>query len=71
MTRDAIKFVSMSCQGLSNSLKRADTLNSLRSKKYSVYLLQDTHFTNKEKHYIRTQWCLNATSVILVAKPGE
>ena len=56
MTRDAIKIVSKNCQVLSNALKRDDTMNFLRSKKYSVYLLQDTLFTNKEEHYIRIQW---------------
>lgn len=51
-----VTFVSMNCQGLSNKTKRADTLNFLKSKKYSVYMLQDTHFINKEENYIRTQW---------------
>ena len=56
MTGDAITFASMNCQGLSNPSKRADTLNFLKSKKYGIYFLQDTHFTNKEEYYIRTQW---------------
>ena len=46
----------MNCQGLSDKTKRADTLNFLKSKKYSVYILQDTHFIDKEENYIRTQW---------------
>lgn len=46
----------MNCQGLSNKDARADTLNFLRSKSYSVYFLQDTHFTSKDEKYIRTQW---------------
>ena len=53
---NSVTFISMNCQGLSNKIKRADTLNFLKSKKYSVYMLQDTHFTHKEENYIRTQW---------------
>ncbi|MCG7879939.1 MAG: endonuclease/exonuclease/phosphatase family protein [Candidatus Thiodiazotropha endolucinida] len=56
MAHNTITFVSMNCQGLSGAFKRADTLNFLRSKKYSIYFLQDTHFTDKEENYIRTQW---------------
>ena len=51
-----ISFVSMNCQGLSNMDKRSYTFNFLRNKNYSVYFLQDTHFTTKEQNYIRTQW---------------
>lgn len=46
----------MNCQGLSNQEKRSDTLILLKSKKHSIYFLQDTHFTTKEEKYIRTQW---------------
>ena len=57
MTRDAIKFVGMNCQGLSNPLNWADTLIFFKkAEKYTVYFLEDTHFKNKEDHYIRTQW---------------
>lgn len=51
-----VSFASMNCQGLSNKEARADTLNFLRNKQFSVYMLQDTHFVTKEEHYIRTQW---------------
>ena len=56
MTHNYVSFVSMNCQGLSNMDKRSDTFNFLRNKNYSVYFLQDTHFTTKEQNYIRTQW---------------
>lgn len=56
MATNTIKFVSMNCQGLSNTVKRADTLNFLRGKNHSVYFLQDTHFTTNEEKYIRTMW---------------
>ena len=34
---------------------RKDTLNVLKQKKYSIYFLQDTHFTKKRENYIRSQ----------------
>ena len=33
-------------------------LNFSKKKKYSIYFLQDTHFTKKEENYIRSQWAL-------------
>ena len=56
MAESTITLISMNCQGLSSKTKRADTLNFLKSKRYSIYMLQDTHFTNKEENYIRRQW---------------
>ena len=52
----SVTFASMNCQGLSNKNARADTLNFLRTKNFSIYMLQDTHFVTKEENYIRTQW---------------
>ena len=51
-----IKILSMNCQGLGDQNKRKDVLHFLKEKKYAIYLLQDTHFTNKEENYIRTMW---------------
>ena len=56
MADSTVTLISMNCQGLSSKSKRADTLNFLKSKQYSIYMLQDTHFTNKEENYIRSQW---------------
>ena len=53
---DSIVIVSMNCQGLGGKDKRKDVLNYLKKNKYSIYCLQDTHFTEKEENYIRTQW---------------
>lgn len=53
---DHLTFVSMNVQGLGDGKKRRDVLNYLRGKKYNVYFLQDTHFTDKEINYIRSQW---------------
>lgn len=46
----------MNTQGLSDKNHRRDTLHFLKSKNYSIYFLQDTHFTCKEENYIRAQW---------------
>ena len=53
---DQIKITSLNCQGLGNNDKRKDVLNFLRQKKYSIYCLQDTHFTERAENYIRAQW---------------
>ncbi len=53
---DSITFISVNCQGMSQLEKRRDVLHFLKDKKYSVYLLQDTHFTEKEHNYIRSLW---------------
>ena len=52
----SVTIMSMNVQGLGDKDKRKDTLNFLKSKNQSIYFLQDTHFTNKEINYIRSQW---------------
>ena len=46
----------MNVQGLGDKAKRKDVLNFLKSKRYSICMLQDTHFTENEEVYIRSQW---------------
>ena len=46
----------MNAQGLGDKEKRKDLINLLKSKKYSVCMLQDTHFNENEENYIRSQW---------------
>lgn len=46
----------MNTQGLGDKAKRKDILNLLKSRKYSICMLQDTHFTEAEENYIRSQW---------------
>lgn len=53
---DKLKIASMNVQGLGDKQKRKGVLDYLRKKKANIYFLQDTHFTNKEISYIRTQW---------------
>ena len=51
-----ITIISMNVQGLGDRSKRKDVLNLLKSKNYSICMLQDTHFTAAEEIYIRAQW---------------
>ena len=51
-----ILIASVNCQGLNNSKKRRDVFHYLRSKKFSVYFLQDTHFEKKMEHQILSEW---------------
>ena len=46
----------MNTQGLGDKNKRKDVLNFLKGKNFSIYFIQDTHFTKNEENYIRAQW---------------
>jgi len=46
----------MNVQGLGDREKRNDVINLLKSKKFSICMLQDTHFTVPEEKYIRSIW---------------
>lgn len=56
MKGEIIKIMSYNCQGLSGGEKRRDVLNYLKNKQYNIYLLQDTHFQQREEIQIRNQW---------------
>ena len=56
MTNLGFSCCSINCRGLQDVEKRKDVFNFLRSKKYSVYLLQDTHFVKDQEPIIRAQW---------------
>ena len=51
-----ISIISANVQGLGNSQKRRDVFQYLRQKNSSIYFLQDTHFTEKQEQYIRSEW---------------
>ena len=51
-----IKILSTNCRGLGDSGKRRDVFNYLREKKFGIYCLQDTHFTEALEPYIRAEW---------------
>lgn len=53
---DKVTFVSVNLRGAQLAEKRKDVLNFLKQKRYSIYFLQDTHFTKREEAYIRAQW---------------
>ena len=56
MTEDEITICSVNCRGLSGKKKRSDVLNYLKKKPYSIICLVDTHFTQREERFIRSQW---------------
>ena len=47
---------SMNCQGLGNYKKRRDVLDHLKSGKYSIICVQDTHFIKSNERLILTEW---------------
>ena len=51
-----ISIISCNAQGLGNTQKRRDVFHYLRQKNNSIYFLQDTHFTEKQEKYIRSEW---------------
>ena len=59
----------MNVQGLGDKSKWKDVINFLKSKNFSICMLQDTHFVESEENYIRAQWgydcylsCFNSQS---------
>ena len=54
-----VTIMSANCQGLGDYLKRKDVFSYLREKCYSIYCLQDTHFTSETEDMIRNQWGYN------------
>ena len=56
MPDNQIRFVSMNCRGLGDSRKRRDVFHFLRDKKYSICLLQDTHFQKSMEGMIKNEW---------------
>ena len=51
-----ITICSMNVRGLGDKLKRADVLDWLRSKKYSIYCLQDVHLTAEQESKFEKDW---------------
>ena len=46
----------LNVKGLSNDLKRRETLNWLRNKKYSVYFLQEVHSSKETEKLWSAEW---------------
>lgn len=56
MKSDTLKVVSCNCQGLNSAEKRRDVFDYLKSKRYNIYCLQDTHFVAQDEPKIRNEW---------------
>ena len=54
--KNIIKIITLNCRGLGDKQKRKDVFDYLKNKKASIYCIQDTHFSNNELSYIRSQW---------------
>ena len=48
--------MSMNCRGLGETKKRRDVMHYIRSKRFSIVFLQDTHLTLKTIPYFNTLW---------------
>ena len=46
----------MNCRGLGQFHKRRDIFSFLKDKDYSIYLLQDTHFSNGIEDRVKQEW---------------
>ena len=50
------KIDSVNCRGLGAFEKQKDVFNSLRTKSYSIYMLQDTRFSKEKEPFVRSVW---------------
>ena len=55
MARD-VTILSMNCRGLADVEKRNDVLYYLKKKNYSIYCLQETHFSEEIHSLITSKW---------------
>ena len=53
---DKITIMSMNCRGLGDVRKRRDVMQFVRSKRFSIVFLQDTHLTENSIPYFNTLW---------------
>ena len=51
----SLKILTLNCRGLNGLQKRRDVLNYFK-KKFSIYFLQDTHFTSNDLDLVQTIW---------------
>ena len=61
---EGIRILSVYCQVLCDKKKREDVFDYFRNKKYNIYCLQDTHFTQNEENAIEVLWgykCFHST----------
>ena len=53
---DELKIVTFNCRGLGSQVKRRDVLDYLKNLHYDIYLLQDTHLTQRKATFFNTLW---------------
>ena len=51
-----LEIASLNCRGLGDFVKRKDVFCFLREKNFSVYFLQDTHFTGEMEERVKREW---------------
>jgi len=51
-----VRIASVNCRGLGDVNKRRDVFHYLREKNFSIYLLQDTHFSPSMEQCIKNEW---------------
>ena len=51
-----LKILSLNCRGLGSPGKRRDVLDYLKTLHYDIYLLQDTHLTDRKVIFFDTIW---------------
>ena len=56
--RQLLSIASMNCRGLADHTKRRDVLHFLKSKKHSIYCLQDVHWDKNIESRVRAEWGL-------------
>ena len=55
-----LKVCSINVRGLGEQLKRREIFNRLRAKKYSIYLLQETHSSENTNPVWSSEWSLKS-----------
>ena len=53
---EQLTIMSMNCRGLADTKKRRDVMHFIRSKRFSIVFLQDTHLTDKSTVYFENLW---------------
>ena len=53
----ALTIASLNVSGLRDKGKRREVFNWLRTKKFSIYLLQEVHCTEDTNHVWSAEWC--------------
>ena len=51
-----LKIASLNVRGIHDNMKRKEVFNWLRAKKYSIYMLQEVHCSNKITDLWSAEW---------------